>query len=309
MKKTLRLIIMLCLVVSMLFASVSTVFAGARNEYVSSVNQLNQILENLNSGDKVNIYLEDDFIFTTTFVIDVPCTINFYGPAKLTSYSNRIFYLDNDNIKLFFHDVSIEGGIIGGRDFQDDGQAFYINGSNCHIEGVRVERCGSETFDNDMLKNAFSSWNGGAIYIDGWDNEIFNCYFKDCGSQDDGGAICIYYDGQLIQDCTFENCNADDDGGAIYCCVGVDDVVINRCTFTGCTCDDNTVGNNVYGRDNTIVAGVPQDQWTDELFYRCSFQTSYTASLFGTGSIIIIAAIVIVAAGVTFFVIKKKKTN
>ena len=314
MKKTLKIALMLCIVASMMFASISSVFAAKYDVEVTNFQQLLGSFVNLSKGDNVNIYIKNNIDIESTIEVDVPCKVNIYGPATLNTFGVQVFYLDDDNIELYFHDVTIKdtSDTEDRYAYMDDGEAFYVNGSNCIIDGVRMEHCGSQNYGPtsntffDPIANAFYSWNGGAIYINGWENKILNCYFYSCRSQDDGGAICIYYDDQLIQDCTFEGCRAESDGGAIYCCAGVDDVVVNRCNFIDCGFDDTEYGKNVYGRDDTIVAGVPQDQRIDKLFYRCSFQDTYTASMFSTGSIIIIAAVTVIAIAAIIFFVKKK---
>ena len=96
--------------------------------------------------------------------------------------------------------------------------------------------------------------NGGALYIDDWNNSAqgkanskltaANCRFSNCnstlasGNRIGGGAIHFFGNTLIMTDCVFENCNGGDQAGAVF--HRVDSNVnswttISGCSFTNCS--------------------------------------------------------------------------
>ncbi len=98
--------------------------------------------------------------------------------------------------------------------------------------GIRMDACcpaGSE-ITGITFENGYSTFSGGAIFVENTSPIISDCHFRDCFADGEGGAVVLYTSSAQVLNCSFEN-NQSMYGGAI--CVGREfsDPLIDNCYF------------------------------------------------------------------------------
>lgn len=215
--------------------------------------------------------------------------------------SGNAFLVEADNVELNFGStIYLEGA----RSNSIYGEAIYVDGDHCLINGGHFDSCGKS---RDLHAGTpGNDYDGGAIYVDGTDCTIQNAYFSYCTGKD-GGAICVNQHNCHVIDCDFVGCYAEDDGGAIYVCYGTYGFVASGCSFNDCSCKDEDSGQYIEGaRDAKVYNCNPH--WGEKEYYAyCAFVTSNPLGSFvSSGTLWIIVAVAVVAIACVVVIITKK---
>ncbi len=144
---------------------------------------LQEIIDNAEEGSEIN--LDESYTFVSLF-INKPITINGNGHTLDAGQSDRVLYIESD-------DVVLKNIIFSGGFYRDgNGGAIAIYGNNTIISGC--------TFGDNGIFSSFGDIKGGAIFCEG-NLTIINSFFGnnrnnviESGSSS-GGAI--YCDGNL----------------------------------------------------------------------------------------------------------------
>lgn len=270
MKKIISMLLAVLLLASVFPFSV---FATGTAKYdIENFYALKKVINELQNGNIVHLNIKKDITITEQLTINASdVTIYFTGPATFSLSGNRAFYIDNEDVKLYFENITIDGGSLL---LDDDGQAFYVNDEDCLISGAVIKNCGSYKFGYiQFYRNTYSSWCGGAIDVDGEDCTIENCRFESCMAFDDGGAIYIDDEGCKVKNCSFNDCTVKEGkGGAIYVCYEQTDAEIDNCKFSFC---GGTLqkGRNVYAWNNaTLENPNPKYDPDNKLYDDCTIK-------------------------------------
>ena len=316
MKKVFCLLLMLVLIL----CAATPAFA-ADESIIRFGNDLQELINEASPGDELHVKVDstkandNTFEVLNTITIDKPLKIYFEYASYWTALADhswkwlfvpfecetgRIFLVTADNVELHFGERIT---LTGQQNNTMYGEAIYVEGNNCLIDGGIIDHCGRRCWCGG------SDYDGGAIYVDGEGCTIQNVDFQYCTGYD-GGAICVNKHNCHIINCTFEGCEAVDDGGAVYVCYGKYGFVASGCTFNDCVCYDEDSGNYIEGaRDAKVYNCNPH--WGEERYYAyCEFATSdplgFTLSS-GNWWIIGIGAVVILGGIAAILVVNKKK--
>ena len=301
-------ILCLLLACAFIFCAVAPTFAA--DDVVNTGEEIQALIDAANSGDVLHIKVDANFYqvlgLKEAIKINKPIEIYFeFGSKTNFEYiefcckTDHAFYIDADNVTLHFGDkIAINGAMSN----TIHGEAIYVQGNHCTIDGGFFSRCGVP----ERIKTFGNEYDGGAIYVDGTDCTIQNADFGDCTGYD-GGAICVNQHNCHVIDCEFTDCNAMDDGGAIYVCYGTYGFVASGCSFTDCSCKDEDSGQFIEGaRDAKVYNCNPN--WGDKKYYAyCAFVTSNPlGSFISSGTLWIIVAVAVVAIACVVVIITKK---
>lgn len=268
MKKIASLLLMVVLLATKL--TVFSVPASAAKSYcnVAYCNALQSAIDKAKSGDELYVTVKAEKgwdCLNLTDPININKSLKIYfeidahaeSSIKLKCSDSRAFIVTADDVELHFGDnLTVYGNL------SMSGEAFYVTGDNCLIDGASIEHCGGSEED------------GGAIYVDGEYCTIQNCFFGVCHGND-GGAIYVNKDDCHVIDCTFQNTEAYHDGGAIYLSAGSDDFRAVNCTFNKCIHHSSGKrGHYIEGDGNDSKIFNCSPHWGETSYYcDCSFES------------------------------------
>lgn len=315
-------IVCLLLTFAVILCTAMPVFA-ADESIIRSGNDLQRLINAASPGEELHVKVDstkandNTFEVLNTITINKPLKIYFDYVSYWTALSGHswkwlnvpfecetgnIFRVTADNVELHFGERI---GLTGQQNNTMYGEAIYIEGNNCLIDGGIIDHCGRRGWCGG------SDYDGGAIYVDGEGCTIQNVDFQYCTGYD-GGAICVNEHNCHIINCTFEGCEAVDDGGAVYVCYGTYGFVASGCKFIDCVCYDEDSGNYIEGAKDAKVYNC-NPHWGEGRYYAyCEFVTSdplgFTLSA-GNWWIIGIGAVVILGGIAAILVVNRKKKN
>ena len=161
--------------------------------------------------------------------------------------------------------ASCDKFIISNSSFEDNsaekcGGAVYIVGNEANLfnmdfannraelDGAAICLYGAHNLIIESNFFANSADNGGAVYVNGDDNHVFNCSFMknnaSCEYGKGGGALCMYGADNHVFYSTFTNNRAEGEsskGGAI--CMNGEKGIVSNCDFTGNSADSGLYAN------------------------------------------------------------------
>ena len=259
MKKKIFCILMILFFAILLCNISSSVFAVDHNITGSNFQNIDDVVDSANSGDRI---LLGDSTYTSS---SSGSTISVTGNKNLTiqgqSNSNRatlnaknldsILYIQRGSSATIRYVNFLNSGgtghalgaygvvLIENCNFinsrGDSGAAIYVNETSTN---TIIRNCNfTNNYANSPFENNYTA--GGAICVNGADNvEIRSCYFTENMALNNGGALTIREDAKnnRVINCNFIN-NQANNGGAIF-------NQLSTTTISGCTFTNNKAVNN-----------------------------------------------------------------